>query len=350
MKMPRQSRTLYKKRTWTKVKSLINDVQGHNLDFEEKQNGVFRAFVKKGRTEFFVNLYPPGFGHVVGISETNDADYQEFIDTYQTPIEDNPPSDVEHVIDSKTGIATPVWREPVASDGKKRVLASHKPVIDGKESFNYFTSVGDLVASGIQGGGQAMMVEVTSGTSDATVDIHFMNCCPNLQEVIYVFGGAIGWEDAGWGDTFNFEIHAKASPVVPKVVADTIPLPVDYNLDGDKICYAGPGAGTHALGGMPVFVPAWDTDGHWDLDKVNMVPVPVASGTGHFNWHTTEQKVGNYISELMVYGTNHVPEIIDATEAAPLPYGHWLKLRITNNSNTDWRLWGWLRMYRERLQ
>jgi hypothetical protein len=349
MKMPRRSRNLYKKRTWSKVKSLINDKRGHSLDFEEKQNGVFRVFVQKGRTQFFVNLFPPGFGHVVGISETNDTDYQEFVDTYQTPIEDSPPEELEHEINPLTGETSPKWTQPLAGDGKVRVLASHKPVIQGKESWNYFCSVGDLVASGTVGGGQEMLVCATSGTFYSEVTLEFLNNT-TPSEALYLFGGGIMWEGAGVGDRFCLEIVCDPSPVVPKAVADTIPLPCDFNLDGDKIVATVPGSGTHALGGMPVFVQNFKHEGYWDLDKINMVPVPNFTQTGDFDWHTTEQVGGHFINDLLVAGTSCQPTIIDGTEAAPLPYGYKLKLRTQNHSDTDWKLWGFLRMYRERLK
>jgi hypothetical protein len=349
MKMSRQSRTLYKKRTWSKVKSLINTTKGHALDFEEKQNGVFRAFVQKGRTQFFVNLYPPGFGHVVGISETNDADYQEFVDTYQTPIEDNPPGEVQEVLDPITGALEPLWKQPHASDGKVRVLASHKPILEGKECWNYFCSTGDLVASGTVGHGQEMAICVTSGEPTKAVTLEFLNnTIPS--EAVYIFGGGIMWDNAGWGDSFCLEIITDPTPVVPKAVADTIPLPCDYNLDGDRIVATVPGSGTHALGGMPVFVQNFEHTGYWDLDKVNMIPVPNFTQTGDFDWHTTAQFGGHYINDLKVYGTSHTPTIIDGTESAPLPYGYKLSLKVTNNSATNWKLWGFLRMYRERLK
>jgi hypothetical protein len=347
MTMPR--RTLYKKRTWDKVKSLIDDKKGRKLDFDERQNGSFRVFVQKGRTQFFVNLFPSDFGQVIGISDTNDADYQDFLDNYQTLIEDNPPAEVEHELDPITGETSPKWTQPVSGDGKVRVLASHKPVIKGKESWNYFSSVGDVVASGIVGNGQEMAVCITSGEAEKEVTLEFLNNT-TPSEAIYIFGGGIMWDNAGWGDSFCLEIVTDPTPVVPKVVADTIPLPCDYNLDGDKIVATVPGSGTHALGGMPVFVQNFVHAGYWDLDTVNMVPVPNFTQTGDFDWHTTEQFGGHFIHDLKVFGNSHMPTIIDGTEAAPLPYGYKLKLRLKNVSGTDWKLWGFLRMYRERLK
>jgi len=347
--MSKRSRTLYKKRTWVKVKSLINNKKGHSLDFEEKQNGVFRVFVQKGRSQFFVNLFPPGFEHVIGISETNDADYQEFIDTYQSPIEDNPPAELEHELDLITGKTSPKWAQPITGDGKVRVLASHKPIIPGKESWNYFTSEGDVCTSGTVGGGERMLVSCTSGTAMEQVDLEFLNnTLPS--EYIYIFGGAVMWENAGWGDCFSLDIITDPTPVVPKAVADTIPLSCDYNLDGDKVVQTIPGSGTHALGGMPVFVQNFLHAGTWDLDKVAMQPVPNFAGTGEFDWFTGEKLMGSYINHMTVYGTSMQPTIIDGTESAPLPYGYKLRLQACNNSNTDWKVWGFLRLYRERLK
>ncbi len=344
-------RTLYKKRTWDKVKSLINPTKGRLLDFEEKQNGVFRVFVERGRTQFFVNLFPPGFGHVVGISDTNDADYQDFIDNYQTPIEDNPPAEVEHVLNTLTGETVPKWSEPHTGDGKLRVLSSHKPLLsDGRASYNYFAGCGDLVASGTVGNGQKIQVTAASGTPSSSIDVKFMNCAWPGEE-IWVFGGSVMWEGAHYGDTFCLEIRAEASPVVPKAVADTIPLPVDYDLDGTRIKYAGPGLGTYALGGLPVFTPNWDKAGYWDLDAGGTSPIPNMGGTGAFDWHTVDSSIGDYMRELPIMGDNFSPTPIDATEAAPLPYGHYFRvtLHCDDETNTP-HLSGYLRIYRERLK
>jgi hypothetical protein len=238
---------------------------------------------------------------------------------------------------------------PYAGDGKLRVLASHKPVIPGKESWNYFCSTGDLVASGTVGGGTPMLVECTSGTPVSQVDFEFLNnSWPS--EYIYIFGGAIAWENAGSMDCFNMEIRAKPTPVVPAVVASGLGLDVDYNVVGDKVVYAGPGAGSHALGGLPVMVQNFSQTGTWDLDRSTMTPIPNTGGTGSFDWFVTDVRVGNYISDLLVRGTNYAPQIIDATESAPVPYGYYFRLKCHNNSNTDWSLWGFLRIYRERLQ
>jgi hypothetical protein len=181
------------------------------------------------------------------------------------------------------------------------------------------------------------------------VDLHFS---PEIDpfETVYIFGGALNWENAGWGDCLNLEIRANPSPVVPEPPASSLGLDVNYILDEDRIMYAGPGSGTHALGGYPVWVPNFKNKGHWNLDKVAMAAVPAASGTGAFDWFTTEQFVGHYVSDMVIYGSTSNPVIIDATESAPLPQGHWLRLRVHNNTNTDFKVWGFMKMYRERLK
>lgn len=349
--MRNKSRTLYKKRDWDKVKSLINPTKGHVLDFEEKQNGVIRAFVQRGRSQFFVNLFPPGFGHVVGISDTNDDDYQEFVDTYQTPIDDNPPADVDLVLDRVTGSFEPKFLQPHTGDGKLRVLSSHKPLLsDGRASYNYFAGQGDLVASGTVGQGQLIQLTAASGVTNSHIDVKFMNCSWPGEE-IWVFGGSVMWEGAHFGDTFSLQIRAEASPVVPKVIADTIPLPVDYDLDGSRIKYAGPGLGTYALGGLPVFTPNWDRQGYWDLDSTGTSPMPNMSGTGEFDWQTVDSSVGDYMRALPIMGDNFSPTPIDATEAAPLPYGHYFRIILSCDDDTNEpHLSGYLRIYRERLE
>lgn len=344
----RRRNSIYKQRTWEKVKELAGE-DGLFMDYEQEQNGVIRAFVRKGATEFFVNLFPPDFGHVVGMSDTNEEDYQEFVDTYMTQVDDDPPAEVTHEYDPVKGKTVLAWRGPYSGDGKQRVLASHKPVIPGRESWNYFCGRGDIVASGIVGGGDPMLVECTSGTEIFTQDFEFLNnAWPS--EYIYIFGGAIAWENAGPGDMFNMEIRAHPTPVVPRVVATGIGLDVNYNLDGDRLYYAGPDGGDYALGGLPVMVQNFQQTGYWDLDKNAMTPIPNVSGTGTFDWHTTDTHVGDYINDLFIRGTHYAPQIIDATESAPVPYGYYFRLRCQNVSNSNWSLWGFLRMYRERLK
>ena len=340
------SNKVYKQRTWEQIKEFV--AKGSQLDYEEEQNGTIRAFVRKGDTEFFVNLFPPNIGHVVGMADTNDADYQDFIDTYKDPVDTNPPADVEHVMDPLTGVAAPVWKQPYAGDGKVRVLASHKPVVTGKEAYNFFTSVGDDNVNQVVGSGTPLMVEATSGTPLVSVDIHFSTDLDPF-ELVYLFGGALSWENAGWGDMIDVEIRGNATPVVPDPPAGGLGLDVDYNMDGERLVYAGPGSGTHALGGYPIWIPNFKNQGHFNLDKVNMVPVP-ASGSGAFDWYPTEQFIGHYVSGLLVYGTSANPIIIDATESAPLPHGYWIRMIAHNNSNTDWKLWGFMKLYRERLK
>lgn len=256
---------------------------------------------------------------------------------------------MHHLSEDGTG-SQAMYFQPQAGDGKPRVLASHKPVLKGKEAYNFFTSRGDHIPSGVIASGNALMLEATSGTSMSWVDLHFATEV-NPQEIVYLFGGAISWADAGWGDCFNVEIRTIPTPVVPDPPAGGMGLDVDYVLDGERIMYAGaPGSGTHALGGYPAWVPNFNHTGHWNLNATKDGAVPAASGTGAFDWYITDQFVGHYVADLLTYGTSANPLTIDATEAAPLPYGTYLRVRIHNNSDTDWKLWGFMKLYRERLK
>jgi hypothetical protein len=242
-----------------------------------------------------------------------------------------------------------IKEERHTTDGKLRVLSSHKPTSAGTTYYNFFSSKGDHPVSGTLSEGNAIMVQTTSGESSTYIDLKYSNMTEPFENV-YAFGGSFGWENAGWGDCFSFEIHGRGTAIVPRIVATGLGLDVDYKLDDDKIYYAGPDLGDYALGDYPTWIPAFDNDGHWNLDKVNLVPIPAASGTGQFNWHTTEQHVGSYISDLLVYKSSDNLLTIDATESAALPYGHWFRLLVHNNSGTEWKLWGFLKMYRTRLK
>jgi hypothetical protein len=275
-------------------------------------------------------------------------------DTLLNLVEDHDPADLvsyEQVLlyapSPATGNVEPVWKDPIAGDGKKRVLASHKPIIPGKESYNYFTSAGDLGL--VVGSGTRLAITTASGVEFSYVDVHFSTDV-NPSENIYIFGGGISWENAGWGDEISLELRTSPTSVVPAAVASGLNLPVDYNLVGTRIRYAGPGQGTHALGGYPKWVPNFNKTGYWDLDKVAMKALPNASGTGTFDWYTDDQFVGHYLHNLQVYKNNSQPIIIDATESAPLPYGMYVRLVAHNVSNTVWRAWAFMKMYRERLK
>lgn len=342
----RTNTTLLKVRDWAFLKDLAT-IKPLKMDYEENEDGSICVFVKQGNSEFFVNLLPPGGEQVIGGSATNDADYAEFVSSYKPAIDANPPADVTHVLDPITGNAVPSWKEPVTGDGKHRVLSSHKPIISGKEAYNFFTSRGD--AGLALGSGTSLRIETASGTEWSSVDVHFSTDV-NPSEAIYIFGGGISWENAGWGDEISLELRTSATPVVPAVVASGMGLPVVYTLDGTKIKYVGSAQGSHALGGYPRWVPTFNKTGYWNLDKVAMAAIPSVSGTGDFDWHTTEQFIGCYVQNMAVYKDSPQPIIIDATEAAPLPYGVFVRLVAHNISNTAWKIWAFMKMYRERLK
>lgn len=235
------------------------------------------------------------------------------------------------------------------ADGKLRVLSSHKPVAAGKTFYNFFAGGGDDWENSVVGSGTMFQAQTSSGTLNSYVDVQFVNYAdPNA--IIWIFGGAFAWADAGWGDTIETQIRAKASSVIPRVTATGLGLDVDYNLDEERIYYAGPDAGDYALGGNPVWVPNFENTGHWNLNSDATAAIPAASGTGKFDWHTTDQMVGHYVSCLSVYGTSNQFTHIDATEAAPLPYGHWIRICTCNTSDTEWKLWGFVKLYREKLK
>lgn len=274
-------------------------------------------------------------------------------DTLDNLIEDHDPADIasyEKVIVLSQNLKSggfETQKVPIVSgDGKVRVLASHKPVIPGKEAYNYFTSRGD--AGTVISRGTAMRLETVPGQEFSSADIHF-STGSNPMEMIYLFGGGISWENAGWGDEISLELRTLATDVVPSGVAVSLGLPVVYALDGERIKYAGPGQGTHALGGYPKWVPNFNKSGYWDLDKATMSAVP-APQTGEFDWYITEQFVGHYVNAMSVYKESAQPIILDATEAAPLPYGMFIRLVAHNTSNTVWRVWAFMKLYRERLK
>lgn len=286
---------------------------------------------------------------IVFKSSLNDSEK----DTLDSLIEDHDPADItsyEEIIvlsqNTKSG-AFETQKSPIVSgDGKVRVLASHKPVIPGKEAYNYFTSRGD--AGTVIASGTAMRLETAVGQPITSVDIHF-STDTNPMEIVYLFGGGISWENAGWGDEISLELRTAPTAVVPSGIAVSMGLPVVYALDGERVKYAGPGQGTHALGGYPKWVPNFNKTGYWDLDKVAMAAVP-ASQTGEFDWYITEQFVGHYVNAMSVYKNNSQPIILDATEAAPLPHGMFIRVVAHNISNTVWKVWAFMKLYRERLK
>jgi len=259
----------------------------------------------------------------------------------------DPPVHITAGYDPTTQKVEPHLPYRYAGDGKLRVLSSHKPVIPGKEAYNFFASAGDA-EDGTMGEGNMFMLSVCSGTTVSGVDLHFSHDLDPM-ELVYVFGGGIAWENAGWGDNVELQIRSSPTAVVPRVVATGISLPVDYNLDGERIIYVGSDQGDYALGGYPKFVPNYNNTGHWNLNTQTLTPIPV-SGTGVFDWYVSDQHVGSYVKNLAVYGTNYQYLLIDGTESAPLPYGAYFRILAHNFSDTDWRFWGLMKMYRQRLK
>lgn len=237
------------------------------------------------------------------------------------------------------------------SDGKLRVMASHKPTQQGKVFYNYFSSSGDDWSTGTVASGSQFRIQTSSGQSQSHVDLQYLNYSdPDFTKVVWLYGGAFGWENAGWGDSLSVEVRARASSVVPRAVATGIGLDVDYDLDGERIAYAGPDAGDYALGGYPIWVPNFDREGYWDLDTQNLTAIPNVSGTGEFDWYITEQFVGHYVANLVVYGSNYTVVLLESTESVALPFGHWLRIIANNDSDTEWKTWGFIKLYRETLK
>jgi len=234
---------------------------------------------------------------------------------------------------------------PVSEVGKKLwVHQSSKPELEGRKFHTVWTGAGDDKDLDLVGGGQDLLFDITASDAIVTRDVQFDT--PD-QGQVYVHEGYFMWEGAPWGANIN--IHVMCSPTVMQTSVN-----LDYNLvaetqnGGNKITYAGPGAGTHGFASAEVYiVPNWDKTGTWDYTEAGGL-VPNFTADGEFDIFDVEARVLNFIHRVPVYGNATGFNRLQSSDTARLLPGFFLRATINSDSATAWKCWMFMTLHRER--
>ena len=327
----KKERWITRKKDWSFIKAKVN--AGATLDYEEGKDKV-RVFVLEGNTKFFANLFDTNHRFVVGQSSTNAADYTDFNDNYKSVPEVTPPTHPEHVDLSDVGLSE-------SSGSKLAIHESSRPQINGKFFHTYWSGAGDDI-TGTPAIGQGPILEiVTEVTSPATLSTSIEAQFHKDFGDVYLHEGYVQWENAGWGDYIDVEIYATATPLQTSVNKD-------YTIDASvKIRYAagGAGTGTHGLNGDPVFVPSPAGTGWWDL--VDGAPSFNSGQTGAYDWYTIEILANRFMNKVPVYGSSSNYIMLQSADTVLLPQGYLIRVTAHNVSDTVWRIWMMMTLYRE---
>lgn len=226
---------------------------------------------------------------------------------------------------------------PIDLGTKLAIHESSRPLIPGKKFQTYWTGSGDEMGTPIIGGGAVLTVETEVDEAITSVDVEFH---PSFGDT-YIHEGYVQWDNAGWGDCISVEVIAKATPLQQST-------DLDYELDGYKIRYAsgGAGTGTDGLNGTPVFVLSSDTTGWWDL--IDGSPSFNATQTGKYDWYTVEVPVSRFINKVPVYNSSSSYVMLQSADTTLIPPGYVIRISAFNSSNTVWKAWMLMTLYRER--
>lgn len=318
---------LNKKVDWATLKSKVTS--DNHMDYQA-YDSFFQVFVISGSTKFYTNLFYPNEGkRVIGVSQSNDADHQDFVDNFKSDIDSNPP----HLVQ-------PVDLPDILKFGDKLAFhESSRPDTKERALISCWSGRGDDPVNHTIWGGDLLAIQTEVGTYKETVEAHFD---PQFGEV-WVHEGYAMWENGGWGDELNVYVIAPAVPL--QTVAD-----LDMVLDGDRVKYSqsGPGTGTHGFAGLPAPVYMHQKNGDWDVQNGSLVPN--FAGTGHYCIFQTEKVANHFIAHLPITGTNYSYTMLQSADTTQLIPPYFIRLETLNNSDTSWKIWFFLTLYRERTR
>lgn len=315
-----------KKKTWSFIADKINN-SNRKLDYEEKKYG-YQVFTVEGDTRYFINLYAPTSRKAIGADESNDNDYQDFVDNYKD-VPDNIPPRLLSAVTLPEFIAKD-------ADNKLAIHESSRPDIGGKAFATYWTGAGDNLDTGEIGGGDLLAILTEPSTVVNSIDVKFD---PQYGDV-YIHEGYAMWSGAGFGDCLSVEVIAPATQLQTSVN-------LDYEMDDHKVKYAsgGPGAGTHGFAANPVLVPNRLGTGYWDYNGTLSY---CAGQTGAYDIFDEEQITGRFINRVPVTGTNYSYTMLQSADSSLIPYPYFMRVTAFNYSATEWSIWMILTVYRER--
>ena len=317
-----------KKQSWNFIKSKAAD--GLKMDYETLA-GYFRAFVIEGSTKHYVNLFTPGNKKVVGQPNTNNADYQDFIDNYKSTIDASPPA-----------LVTPVDLPQSMKLGSKiQFHESSRPDSLTKQYVTCWAGSGDDVANHVIWGGDPIAIENEVGVSSKWVDVKFD---PAFGE-IWLHEGYAMWENAGFGDTLSVHAIAPAAPL--QQVAN-----LDLVVDGELVKYStgGPGTGTHGFASMDIApVQNLTNEGFWNYSPEAGL-TPNFAGTGEFDIFTVDKSINQFVANIPIAGTTYSYVMLQSADSTRVIPPYFIRVKTKNITNGNWRIWMFLTLYRERTR
>jgi hypothetical protein len=323
-----------KKRSWEELKALVASGAG-DMDYDTAKKR-YKVFVVSGDTTFFTNLYEPGSRMPKNAPMTNDVDYQDFETNFKTNIDTNPPA-TKRVVEL-AGVNN--------DGGKLQINPSSRPIIKGVPLNTVFVGAGDDIVNHKLGYGPQMMIETVPGQPNSYVDIHFDT---SFGKVFLQEGYAM-WADAGFGDHISIAIFASATKLQ---TTSNLNMVLEAAGSTNKLKYVGDGNGTHGFGGLPVLVPAnegpsiWgDKKGWWDY-SVDTGLTPNTDQMGAYDIYNTDVEVGRFVNAIPVYGTTNQYMNVKSSDYAEIPPHYFLRFLAGNVSNTTWKTFIFLTMFRE---
>lgn len=224
-----------------------------------------------------------------------------------------------------------------SSGNKLAIHESSRPQIVGKTFHTYWTGSGDDMTTPAIGKGSILTVQTTVSQATTAVDVEFHKDYGD----VYLHEGYLMWENAGWGDYIDAEIVAMPTPLQQATN-------LDYTIDaGVKIRAAagGPGTGTDGLNGDPVWVPNAAGTGWWDTDGVTATFS--ATQTGAYDWYNIEILANRFCNKVPVYGTSSSYIMLQSADTTLLPSGYAVRITANNVSDTVWKSWMFMTLYRE---
>lgn len=315
-----------KKATWTELKSYKS--QGGIMAYDYKEN-YFQVFVLLNSVRYFTNLFPANFKNVAGISPTNDADLADFVNNFKTTIDNNPPY-LPTYVDFPNSIKT---------GDKLQFHESSRPDSKGKEFVTCWSGSGDDVVNHIIFGGDMVAIENEVDVPEKSIDVKFD---PLFGET-WLHEGYAMWENAGFGDYLTVQAIAPACPLQPFVNKDLV-------LDGNKVKYSlgGPGTGDYGFAGVPAPVRNYANTGSWDFNFSNMQLTPNFTNTGKYDIFNVDKSVNDFISKIPIAGTTYSYVMLQSADSTQVISPYFIRITTHNVSNTTWKIWMFMTLYRER--
>jgi len=229
--------------------------------------------------------------------------------------------------------------------GEKKLWVhnSAKPEVSGKQFYVQYTGVGDDAINHSIGGGNQTIIMVKAADVDKKLTLEFDNDPPHGD--VYIHEANIMWNNAGMGDSFSVNIHARGTQLQTIVSKDLVLEPFGAG-SFIKLAPGGPGTGTHGFAANPVLVKDAKFTGYWDYSTTAGL-TPNVGRTGGYNIFDVDLKVNTFINRIPLFGTSTSYTRIVSNDTAWIPPGYYIEVCCHNASQTDWTMMMYMTVYRE---